>query len=183
MSAGKWMDDLWVQIDDCYSGKFIGQFEDADRAKETWKRAIVRKLPLDDKQRAAKALRKAVDMVPHECPYPPVLADLLGLLDTALAETRREAAMDQRYPAIGKTSDNPLLNVLGYLEKHSGKSAVAQEELGKMRDYLRGESLEQATGMTFAQHKTRLEDYGRIISERNRNEILLRQRLYGDSNG
>lgn len=183
MIAGGWMERLWVEIDDHYSGKFLAQFDDQDRAKESWKRAIIRKLPLDDKQRAVKALRKAVDMIPQECAYPPLLADLLGLIDQALADTRREANLEQRYPAIAKRTDNPLLNVLAHVAQHAEKSKTATEETENIKRLLKGESVEAVTGRTLAQHRERVERHALQVSERNCNEILLRQRLYADAQG
>lgn len=181
MAKIDWMERFWVEIDDIYSGHFAGKFDDPQRAQATWKRAILRKLPAGDKQRAARALRKTMDMIPHECPHPPVLADVLALLDEALAETRRETAAEARYPTLAPhPGGNPMLAVIDHVERHSEPTPIAVEEISKIRRLLAGEPVEQAIGKTLAQHAKELDDYGRKITEAHHREIMFRQRTRMD---
>lgn len=163
MANERWIDRVFARIDAQYSGKFYASFpEDGDGinrrlaiARQEWAAAIKRKCA--DKERLAAALRDAVDELPSMCKYPPVLADLLGALDDALAKTRR---VEQMAPMPVLPAGSGVAGVLEHLGRHA-KSEVAQVEVANMRDIIGGADVGEITGLTVAEQWAALEHFGR----------------------
>ncbi len=106
-----------------------------------------------EKQRAGVMIKIGLRACQESCPHPPTVADFVAEAASVAEEPWAEALLASLPER--QQSDNPLGEALESIARHA-KSETSQAELAKMRRILKGESVEQATGLTLAQHRQRI---------------------------